>query len=101
LNWQSVDSKKDDIIKQTETYTFTLDDMKKSWMAAIDWFLKSEEDLDFNDFIKSLQQPKKEYIVELEMDEVWTFELAPTLKTKVDKEGYINVLSIKKGLGNS
>lgn len=94
--------------KHAETHPFTLEDIEK----AISWGQENSELYDYEvhkekEFIQSLQQPKKEYIVTIEIErgyegmngfiqskaEISADKLV--LRSKIDSKGYINILLIK------
>jgi|ERR1700733_1463010 len=99
------------INEHAKTHPFTLEDIEKAIWYGYDIggaeVLSTDSERDekerpdnIKDFIKSLQQPKKEYIVELEMEYYSNPEdghsaIHKEQRPKVDKEGYVNILSIK------
>lgn len=88
-----------------ETHPFTLEDMKRCWENGVKWgdanceFAGETLLPKFPEYIKSLKQPKKEYIVELGMEyyskpENGYSAIHKDQRPKIDSEGYINILKI-------
>lgn len=82
--------------KHAETHLFTEDDIRKAFVAGL--ISKSSDNVSddskiVDKYLQFFQQPKKEYIIELEMEGDIIESLSKTTPN-IDKEGYINILSI-------